>query len=71
MNEDQDNDTKKAMNPDTYMGLGIIFGSVVGVLTDNIGLWIALGVVFGAALREKAKKKTDDTNTTDSKSEDE
>ena len=31
-------------------GLGIIIGTVIGALTDNVGLWIALGLVFGAGI---------------------
>ena len=29
-------------------GLGLLIGVVIGVLTDNIGLWLALGLGFGA-----------------------
>ncbi|EAR11794.1 hypothetical protein PI23P_01280 [Polaribacter irgensii 23-P] len=38
-----------------FIGLGLVFGTVVGVLTDNIGLWLSLGIVFGAALEMKNK----------------
>ena len=34
----------------TGVGIGIIIGSVIGVLTDNPGLWIALGIAIGAAV---------------------
>ena len=40
----------KAATPSTIIGLGIIIGTVIGALTDNVGLWIALGLVFGAAI---------------------
>ena len=30
--------------------LGIIVGVVIGAATDNTGLWVALGLVFGAGL---------------------
>ena len=33
-----------------YIGSGLISGTIVGVLTDNIGLWLSLGIVFGAAM---------------------
>ena len=33
-----------------YIGLGLIAGTIVGVLTENIGLWLSLGIVFGAAM---------------------
>jgi len=31
-------------------------GTVVGVLTDNIGLWLPLGLVIGVALETTQKK---------------
>jgi galactitol-specific phosphotransferase system IIC component len=34
----------------TSVAIGIIIGSVIGVLTDNVGLWIALGVAIGAGV---------------------
>ncbi len=30
-----------------YIALGVVFGTVIGVLTDNIGLWLALGIAIG------------------------
>ncbi len=43
---------------------GVAFGLFIGVLTDNIGLWICLGVTIGCGidnyLDEKEKKNTDD-----------
>lgn len=45
-----------------YIALGIIFGSVVGVITDNVGLWIPLGLCLGAAFAEtRAKAAASDT----------
>jgi len=35
------------------IALGLIFGTLIGVLTDNIGLWLSLGVVFGVAASRK------------------
>jgi hypothetical protein len=61
MSEDKKS-PKKAINPDTYIGLGIIFGVVVGVLTDNVGLWIALGLALGAGMSQQAKKKAEQVN---------
>ncbi|MCB0707631.1 MAG: hypothetical protein KDC34_20085 [Saprospiraceae bacterium] len=29
---------------------GVAIGSVVGVLTDNLGLWISLGVAIGTVM---------------------
>ena len=31
-------------------GLGIIIGTVIGALTDNVGVWIGIGIVFGAGI---------------------
>ena len=32
------------------IGLGVAIGSVIGVLTDNLGLWISLGIAIGAGI---------------------
>lgn len=32
------------------IGLGVAFGAIVGVLTDNIGLWLPIGVAIGAGM---------------------
>jgi len=41
-------------------GIGLLAGVVIGSITDNIGLWIALGLCFGAGvgsvLNNKNKK---------------
>ena len=29
------------------IGIGVMTGTIVGVLTDNIGLWLPFGVSFG------------------------
>ena len=41
-----------------YIALGLIGGLLVGIFTDNIGLWISLGLVFGVVL-EKNNNKPD------------
>ncbi|MEK9997801.1 MAG: hypothetical protein VW851_02930 [Cryomorphaceae bacterium] len=33
-----------------YITAGLIIGILVGALTDNIGLWISLGIAFGAGV---------------------
>jgi hypothetical protein len=38
------------------IGLGLIFGTVLGVITDNLGLWLSLGIIFGAAYESKLSK---------------
>jgi len=30
--------------------MGIAFGAVIGMLTDNIGLWIPIGLCLGIAV---------------------
>ncbi|MEO2067050.1 MAG: hypothetical protein ABGW67_02345 [Flavobacteriaceae bacterium] len=32
------------------IGIGVMTGTIVGVLTDNIGLWLPLGIVLGVAI---------------------
>jgi len=41
------------MKNEKYIGLGIITGVVVGILTDNIGLWMGLGFLMGVVLQNK------------------
>ena len=42
----------------SYIGIGLMGGVLVGIFTDNIGLWISLGLVFGVVL-EKNNNKSD------------
>ena len=39
------------------LAMGIIIGTTVGSLTDNIGVWIAIGSIVGT-IAEYAKQKT-------------
>jgi len=32
------------------MGIGVMTGTIVGVLTDNIGLWLPVGIALGAGI---------------------
>ena len=39
--------------------IGLIAGIIIGSITDNVGLWIPLGLCFGAGIgsvQEKMKK---------------
>jgi len=36
-------------------GIGTMVGTLIGVLTDNIGLWLSLGLCIGAGI-EYTKK---------------
>ena len=51
--------TKKSS--DYYIGVGlccgIFIGTLIGVRTDNLGVWISLGTVFGLVFGVTAKKK--------------
>ena len=38
-------------------GIGLIAGIIIGNATDNVGLWIALGLCFGAGIGEVLGKK--------------
>lgn len=49
-------------NPDSRFALGIIIGTAIGIATKNVGLWLALGVVFGAALHAAALKEQKKNN---------
>lgn len=40
--------------------LGVLFGLIVGIAQDNIGLWICLGLAIGAAVDYTRKKKSID-----------
>lgn len=42
------------------IGIGMIIGCVIGIVTDNIGLWLSLGLVFGVAYGQTQKKKNND-----------
>ncbi|MEP2445870.1 hypothetical protein [Balneola sp. EhC07] len=44
------------MNKKNALAFGIIIGTVIGIITDNLALWLALGVAFGAAGMVKASK---------------
>ncbi len=38
-------------------GIGLLAGVIIGSVTDNVGLWIALGLCFGAGLGNVLEKK--------------
>ncbi|MDA7567593.1 hypothetical protein N9R28_02050 [Flavobacteriaceae bacterium] len=45
------------MKKDNWVAYGIVFGTLVGLFTENLGLWLALGVVLGAGMSEVKKDK--------------
>ena len=36
--------------------IGIMAGVLIGTITQNLGLWIPMGLVFGAALGQRKKR---------------
>tara|TARA_Y100001935_G_scaffold121525_1_gene100592 strand:- start:64156 stop:64323 length:168 start_codon:yes stop_codon:yes gene_type:complete len=42
------------------IGLGLALGVAIGITTDNLGLWLALGILFGSAWERKRSKKEED-----------
>lgn len=51
------------MKKGSGVGLGLIFGTVLGIITDNLGLWLSMGIVFGAAYEAKLSKQVDSEET--------
>ena len=39
-------------------GFGLLLGIIIGSVTDNIGLWISLGLCFGAGIGTVLDKKS-------------
>ena len=39
-------------------GIGLLAGIIIGSATDSVGLWIALGLCFGAGIGTALEKKT-------------
>ena len=39
-------------------GIGLLAGIIIGSATDNVGLWIPLGLCFGAGIGAALEKKT-------------
>ena len=39
-------------------GIGLLEGVIIGSATSNIGLWISLGLCFGAGIGTVLDKKT-------------
>lgn len=44
------------------MAIGISLGTLVGILTDNIGLWIGVGVALGAGIGTTLANKRNKNN---------
>ncbi len=39
------------------LGVALIIGIVIGVATDNLGLWLALAVIFGGGAEAAGRKR--------------
>ena len=44
------------------VGTGLIIGIIIGTMTDNIGWWVAMGLIFGAAFDSKDTFKKGTSN---------
>ena len=47
----------KESKTSTGAGIGLIAGVIIGSITNNVGLWIALGLCFGAGIAIALEKK--------------
>ncbi|WP_299122821.1 hypothetical protein [uncultured Winogradskyella sp.] len=50
---------KKESNYTKSIGIGMIIGAAIGLTTDNIALWLSLGLVFGAGYAKTKQAKED------------
>ena len=44
------------------VGSGLIVGLAIGVITDNIGYCVALGIIFGAIFSPESQNDKDNSN---------
>jgi len=58
------------------LAIGVVFGVVVGAATDNMGLWLSLGIVFGGSVfslfgsnSEEAEESTSEDPPTEAEDE--
>ena len=50
--------TMKESKTSLGAGIGLLAGIIIGSATDNVGLWVALGLCFGAGIGTTLEKKT-------------
>ena len=48
---------KEQINKFSGVSLGVLFGVLVGIALENIGLWICFGVAIGAAFDQQRNKE--------------
>jgi hypothetical protein len=46
----------KESKTSTVAGIGLIAGIIIGSITNNIGLWVALGLSFSAGIGQELDK---------------
>ena len=60
---------KKPALIDEWLAMGIALGTMFGIILDNIGLWLPIGLCVGSAIgewkRRKNKKNNNPNDTTD------
>lgn len=45
------------------IALSMSLGTVVGIITDNLGLWLGVGIAMGAGIGSSLSKKKNDDYT--------
>ena len=45
------------MRPEVFLAVGLVFGGLVGVLTDNIPLWAGAGLALGAGMAGLVRRR--------------
>lgn len=48
------------------MAVGMALGTIVGFATDNIGVWLCIGLAIGGGVGNSLKKKENNTAQQDS-----
>ena len=43
-------------------GIGLVAGTIIGNFTNNVGLWIALGLCFGAGIGSVLENNNNNNN---------
>lgn len=47
MMDKEKNDQQKQWKSPSFLAIGILLGVIIGAATDNLGLWLPLGVSVG------------------------
>ena len=57
---------KKAKHTGIGMAIGVVIGSLIGFATDDLSLWLILGITIGAILGIAFMKKTNNGDSSGS-----